>query len=214
MSFADADDATPSGMPHRSTAPPRCFSFALLVGVHAAGHDFGRHDNPPRPQTGRKPADDDREFLTTSSTHSRDEWAAAEAEVARGELDDLERRTDHEAISASLSVDEAADWLNVGTGRVLTDLAFGDLFAFVCDDELLFPAWQFTDDPEHPVLDHLSWLAAAFDDAMHRASILGFMTTPHPDTLTGGRPATPVEWLTARRDVRPLLDLLEARLWT
>ncbi|MBF4589463.1 hypothetical protein [Curtobacterium sp. VKM Ac-1395] len=61
--------------------------------------------------------------------------------------------------------------------------------------------------------DHLSWLVAAFGDALHSASILGFMTTPHSDTLISVQPETPVEWLTARRDVQPLLDLLETRRW-
>jgi hypothetical protein len=103
--------------------------------------------------------------------------------------------------------------VDVGTGRVLTDLAFADLFAFVCDDDLRFPAWQFTDDPEHLTLDHLSWMAAGFG-AMHPPSILGFMTTPHSDTLVGGRPATPIEWLTAHQDVQPLLRLLQTRRQT
>lgn len=61
--------------------------------------------------------------------------------------------------------------------------------------------------------DHLSWLVAAFGDALNSASILGFMTTPHSDTLISVQPETPVEWLTARRDVQPLLDLLETRRW-
>jgi len=114
-------------------------------------------------------------------------------------------------MSASLTLEEAADWLDVGTGRVLTDLAFGDLFAFVCDDELLFPAWQFTDDPDQPSLNYMLSLVGAFDDDMHPTSILGFMTTPHSYTQIEGEPATPVEWLTAGRHVQPLLELLETR---
>ncbi|WIB00355.1 hypothetical protein [Curtobacterium sp. MCBA15_012] len=208
--FADADDAIPASESPNAEGPPRRFSFALLVGVHASGRDFGPLRRR-RSKAGRDLTDDEREFLNTSSFHSRAEWSVVEAEVARGESDDLERRTDHEAMSAALSVAEAANWLDVGTGRVLTDLAFGDLFAFVCDNELRFPAWQFTDDPAHPVLDHLSWLAAAFDDAMYPASILCFMTTPHADTPIAGQPVTPVEWLTAHRDVQPLLQLLRAR---
>lgn len=212
VNFSDADDAIPASEFRNAGAKTQGFSFARLVGVHAGGHDFGLRHTPPRPQTGRKPTDDEREFLT-SSPHSREEYEAVKAEVAHGELADLERRTEHEAMSAALTLEEAADWLGVGTGRVLTDLAFGDLFAFVCDGELRFPAWQFTDDPEHPALDHLSWMAAGLG-AMHPALILGFMTTLHSDTLIGGRPATPVEWLTTRRDVQPLLDLLEKRLWS
>lgn len=47
--------------------------------------------------------------------------------------------------------------------------------------------------------------------ARRRSLSLGFMTTPHPDTLIGGRPATPVDWITAGQDVQPLLDLLRTR---
>ncbi|NII39452.1 hypothetical protein E9228_000071 [Curtobacterium flaccumfaciens] len=62
--------------------------------------------------------------------------------------------------------------------------------------------------------DHVSWLAVAVGDALQTASILGFMTTPHSGTLISGQPGTPVEWLIARRDAQPLLDLLETWLWT
>jgi hypothetical protein len=108
-------------------------------------------------------------------------------------------------------LEEAADWLGTGTGRVLTDLAFGDLFAFVCDDDLLFPAWQFTDDPDQPSLTYMSSLVGAFDDDENPTSILDFLTTPHSYTSIDGQTATPVEWLTAGRHVEPLLELLETR---
>lgn len=64
-----------------------------------------------------------------------------------------------------------------------------------------------------PAREDLSWLAVGFE-AMHPASLLGFITTPHSDTLLDGRPATPVKWITARRDVQTLLDLLDTRPWT
>lgn len=47
--------------------------------------------------------------------------------------------------------------------------------------------------------------------ARRRSPSLGCMTTPHPDTFIGGRPATPVDWITAGQDVQPLLDLLRIR---
>ncbi|PYY34479.1 hypothetical protein DEJ32_14830 [Curtobacterium sp. MCPF17_046] len=131
--------------------------------------------------------------------------------MARGDLDALERSVRQSALNAAITFEEASDWLKVGTARVLARLASGDLFAFVADNELLFPAWQFTDDPGRPVLHQLSTLIEAFDDDMHPASILGFMTTPHSSTRIDGIPIDPVEWLARGREVQPLVEILGVR---
>lgn len=211
MDFADADDAV--GVVRDSELdPPRLRgAFRQFVGVHAGGHDFGPRHNPPRPRTGRDLTPDEEEALIEAVFGTRERYDLAQAAVARGELEASERRDRQEGLRAALTLEEAADWLDVGTGRVLTDLAFGDLFAFVCDDELLFPAWQFTDDPDQPSLNYMSSLVSAFDDDENPTSILGFMTTPHSYTSIDGEPATPVEWLTAGRHVQPLLELLGTR---
>lgn len=211
IDFADADDAVLVARDRKLAPPRQDGAFTRLIGVHADGRDFGPRHNPPRRRTRRELTPDEEDALIESAFGTRERYEAAKAAVARGELAAAERRSWQRAMSASLTLEEAADWLNDGTARVLTNLAFGDLFAFVCDDELRFPAWQFTDDPNQPVLDHLSTLVGAFDDDMHPTSILGFMTTPHPYTRIHGEPATPVEWLTAGRGVQPLLELLETR---
>ncbi|PCN48782.1 hypothetical protein Csp2054_04145 [Curtobacterium sp. 'Ferrero'] len=211
MDFADADDAVAVDR-DRELDPPRLRgAFRQFVGVHAGGHDFGPRHNPPQPRTGRDLTPDEEEALIEAAFGTRERYEAAKAAVARGELDAIERRSWQRGLSASLTLEEAADWLDTGTGRVLTHLALGDLFAFVCDDELLFPAWQFTDDPDQPSLNYMSSLVRAFDEDMHPTSILGFMTTPHSYTSIDGEPATPVEWLTSGRDAKPLLELLETR---
>jgi hypothetical protein len=210
MDFADADDAVLVARERTLDTPRLDGALRPLTGVHAGGRDFGPRHNPPRPRTGRDLTPDEEDVLIDAAFGTRERYETAKAAVARGELDAIERRSSQRGLSAALTFEEAADWLDVGTGRVLTQLAFGDLFAFVCDDELLFPAWQFTDDPDQPSLNMTS-LVGAFDDDMHPTSILGFMTTPHSYTLIEGAPATPVEWLTAGRHVQPLLELLETR---
>jgi len=213
MDFADADDAVRVAR-EREIGPPKLDgAFRRLIGVHAAGHDFGPRHNPPRPRAGRQLTPVEEDVLINAAFGTRERYEMANAAVARGELDASERRDRQEGLSASLTLEEAADWLDTGAGPVFTYLASGDLFAFVCDDELLFPAWQFTDDPAQPSLNYMSSLVGAFDDDMHPTSILGFMTTPHGYTSIDGEPATPVEWLTAGRDVKPLLELLETRRW-
>lgn len=211
MDFADADDAVQVARDRELDSPRLDGAFRRLIGVHAGGHDFGPRHNPPRTQTGRDLTPDEEGVLIEAVFVTRERYEAAKAAVARGELDALERRSWQRGLSASLTLEQAADWLDTGTGRVLTDLAFGDLFAFVCDDELLFPTWQFIDDPDQPSLNYMTSLVGAIDDDMHPTSILGFMTTPHSYTSIDGEPATPVEWLTAGRDVKPLLELLETR---
>ncbi|PZF55281.1 hypothetical protein DEJ23_12365 [Curtobacterium sp. MCSS17_008] len=114
-------------------------------------------------------------------------------------------------MNAAITYKEVSDRLEVGTARILARLASGDLFAFVSDDEMLFPTWQFTNDPDRPVLNQLSTLIEAFDDDMHPASILGFMTTPHSSTRIDGIPITPVEWLARGRGVQPLVEILGVR---
>ncbi len=111
-------------------------------------------------------------------------------------------------MNGAITYKEVSDRLKVGTARILARLASGDLFAFVSDDEMLFPIWQFTDDPDRPVLNQLSTLIEAFGDDMHPASILGFMTTPHSSTRIDGIPMTPREWLTSGRPVQPLVEML------
>ena len=128
--------------------------------------------------------------------------------MARGDLDALGRSVRQSALSAAVTFEEVSDWLDVGTARILARLASGDLFAFVADNELLFPTWQFTDDPVCPILNQLSTLTKAFDADMHPASILGFMTTPHPSTRINGIPITPVEWLARGRPAQPLVEIL------
>ncbi|MBF4586440.1 hypothetical protein [Curtobacterium sp. VKM Ac-2887] len=211
MDFADADDAVLVARDRELDTPRLDGAFRRLTGVHAGGHDFGPRHNPPRPRTGRDLSPDEEDVLIDAAFGMRERYEKAKAAVARGELDAIERRSWQRGLSAALILEDADDWLDVGTGRVLTQLALGDLFAFVCDDELLFPAWQFTDDPDQSTLNYLSWLVEAFDDDMHPTSILGFMTRPHPYTRIHGKPATPVEWLTAGRHVQPLLELLETR---
>jgi hypothetical protein len=212
--FADADDAVRVPERIKQSPPPRERRFGFLRGsLHADGFDFGpRYDSLVRTPLTEPDRDDDAErFLLDHGGWTREEYDDAVAAVTGGELADLTRSTRQEALSATLTIDEAASWLQVGTGRVTAMLFTGDLSAFVCNDELRFPAWQFTVEPDRPVLDHVARLAKGFGDSMHPASILGFMSTPHTNTSVNGHPVNPVLWLTAGRAVQPLLDMLEMR---
>lgn len=141
VDYADADDAVLVARDRDLDLPRQDAPFTLLLGVHAGGRDFGPRYNPPRPQTGRPLSPVEEQVLIKSAFGTRERYEAAKAAVARGELDAIERRSWQRGPSASLTLEDAADWIGSGTRRVLTHLALGDLFAFVCDDELRFPAW-------------------------------------------------------------------------
>lgn len=113
---------------------------------------------------------------------------------------------------ATMSDLEVEDWLEIGSAKRLWMLSVGELFAFLSDGELRYPTRQFTDDREQPILPHLSRLIPAFDDGMHPASILRFMTKPHDRLTLSCEPVSPADWLLRGGDVQKLVKILDAQL--
>lgn len=213
VAFADAQDAVTAASSTDGAPGVQSHAFANAVGVHASGYDFGPHHDSFRLTANDRPPTPAQERVLINA-HGREKYEEAARRVACGELDANIQRTRSNGLSAALTVDEAADWIGTETGRVLSDICLGDLFAFVCDDELRLPAWQFTADPDAPTLWHLSRLIPHFEADQHPATILGFMTTPHDGTLVDGVPATPIVWLLADGDPQELIDMLDSFLIT
>ncbi|QHC58830.1 hypothetical protein [Rathayibacter sp. VKM Ac-2760] len=147
-------------------------------------------------------------FLVDSGTMTAEQLAIAEAAVARGELADLERRTRLEAVADSLDTAEVAALLRVDETRVRHRKAKDGLYAFKAGTKLRFPAWQFTDDREQPMLPGMPALVKAIPGDMHPASMRGFMTTPQEDLLISESAVTPVRWLTEGGDPHEVLVAL------
>lgn len=177
--------------------------------VHAGGLDFGI-----RPWTGSRgndgPTEEKEPFAVTSGAMTPEEWDDAQAYVARGELARLERRTEREGLGGATTARDAARRL--GTSPRSVAFFPGDLFAFVIDGELRYPAWQFTGDRDKPVIPGLVQLVSAFDADMHPSSIAGFMNTSQRDAQLNGIQLTPVEWLLRGGDVELLTDILSTFL--
>lgn len=211
MEFCDAEDAVIASSNARGGAHRQAYAFAELAGVHAHGYDFGPHHDYLRLTANETPPPPEQERIFIRA-YGSERYEDAKRRVAGGELDASIRRTRSNGLSAALTVHEAAEWIGTGTGLVLADVHIGDLFAFVCDDELRLPAWQFTADPDAPTLRYLSRLISHFEPDEHPATILGFMTTPHDDTLIDGVPVTPIVWLLADGDPQELIDMLDSFL--
>lgn len=188
-------------------------TFASLLGVIAHGRDFGRVDGLLAGPHGRQATREEEEFLIRSGSMTRAEYEESKAEVARGELDEIERRTELEGLIASLSAEETADWLGISDAELNALLAAGAVTAFVNKKELRFPAWQFTEDPAMPVLPGLVRLTPAWGDQKHPSTILGFMYNADLEIEGTDDSFTPVEWLTIGGDVQVVLDQLDADSW-
>lgn len=186
-------------------------SFSDLPGVYADGRDFGAPPPRVRLRSSERAGGRD-EALVESGVFTPESLAATQARVARGELSEAIQRTWQEASDNSLTQFEVAKRLGIGRAKLRWMLSIGDLFAFVANDELRFPTWQFTADPAQPVLPHLSRLVENFEDSLSPASILGFMTTPHGDTRIDEHVTTPIEWLLAGGDVEQLALMVHGLL--
>lgn len=188
-------------------------TFASIAGVLAHGRDFGTADEPPARGHGRHATPEEEEFLIRSGSLSREEYEESKAAVARGELEESQGLTVQEALVATLAAEEASDWLGIREEQLQALLGAGDVVAFVCDGELRYPAWQFTDDPAQPVFPGMARLTPAWGDEKHPATILGFMYNACLEVPGTDDTFTPIEWLTLGGDVQVVLDHLEAASW-
>lgn len=196
-------------------ALPRAYlatqDYRGIAGVHAHGRDFGPLHQLGRDSAGRQLTPDEEAVLIDGQTITRESLERAQAAVNRGELDAEQRRSRQPGLVATMSSLEVEDWLEIGSAKRGWMLSVGELFAFVADDELRYPTWQFCDDDEQPIVPHLSRLAPAFD-GMHPASILRFMTTPRDRLTLEGEPVSPIDWLLHDGEVRVLVEMLYMQL--
>lgn len=210
-SFADARDAVLARA--GSDRPSQSYTFAYSAGVHAHGYDFGPHHDPFRLTASAPPPTPEQERVLID-TYGLEGYEQAKRRVASGELDAHIRRTRSNALSAALTVGEAAEWIRKSAQQVVADIHRGQLFAFVCDDEFRLPAWQFTADHHSAVLQHLPQVTPHFQPDQHPSALLGFMTTPHGQTVVQGVPVTPIGWLLAGGEPQRLIDVLDSFLMT
>jgi len=152
------------------------------------------------------------DFAVRSGAMTAEEFAEAEAMVASGELDEMERKTRLEAVTEALSTAEVATKLGRDQSRIRDRAGKGQLYSFLVGGKRLFPKWQFTDDPKQEVLPGLAALVKGIPDDMHASSVLHFMATPQEDLLIDDEEVTPTEWLRLGRPPQDVVDILDSFL--
>lgn len=151
-------------------------------------------------------------YLIEVGEFTQEELADAQARIARGELAAEERATRQQAIADSLDSSAVGALMGIDAKEVDHRRVNGALFAFDVDDEFLYPTWQFTDDPQRPVLRGLESLIRALPADWSPAGTRAFMATPQRSARIDGVPVTPVEWLLRGGDPQTLSDILDSFL--
>jgi DNA-directed RNA polymerase specialized sigma24 family protein len=152
------------------------------------------------------------DFAVRSGAMTAEEFAEAEAMVASGELDEMERKTRLEAVTEALSTAEVATKLGRDQSRIRDRAGKGQLYSFLVGGKRLFPKWQFTDDAKQEVLPGLAALVKGIPEDMHASSVLNFMATPQEDLLIDDEEVTPTEWLRLGRPPQDVVDILDSFL--
>jgi hypothetical protein len=126
---------------------------------------------------------------------SGDSERQARAQVAVRELGD--------ALSASMSIKQAAAVLQVDRSRVSRRITGNALWAFDIHGSRRIPRWQFL---ESDLLPGLETIVPAIPDGVTPITVETFMRTPRPDF---GDQA-PIEYLAAGGDARLVADFMPA----
>lgn len=110
------------------------------------------------------------------------------------------------AVIDSLSDDETARLLGIGTRQVRRRALAGGLYFFQVGRRRRYPCWQFVGD--NRVLHGLQDVTPLLPRAWPPETVDAFMTTQHPHLLLRGVPVSPVEWLARGGDPRNVTHLL------
>lgn len=100
-------------------------------------------------------------------------------------------RTLSDTVRSALTLDQAANLLQVSRSRLSHRISAGTLWAFTVQGRRWLPRWQFTADGH--TLPGLPQIVAAIPDSLHPLAVESFMTTRRQDFDD----RSPVEWLTS-----------------
>jgi excisionase family DNA binding protein len=127
--------------------------------------------------------------------------------VAQATVSIASRSAAQTLLDEALTVEQAADLLEVSRGRVRQRLASGELRGLRHPDgHTVIPRWQFRD---HKVVPGLVQALASAGD-LHPLVLSKFMATPSRDLALDDTPTTPIDWLVTGGEPAVVAELLLA----
>lgn len=118
-----------------------------------------------------------------------------------------EYRARIEAVIDSLSDDEVADFLSIGTRQVRRRAQMNELYFFVVGKRRRYPAWQF--DERLGTLPGLRGVVQEIPTDWGPERVRSFMTTLAPGLKVRGEPITPQTWLIVGLDPLRIAELIQ-----
>jgi hypothetical protein len=107
-------------------------------------------------------------------------------------------------MTGALPAVDAAKRLKVTPGRIRQRIAGRTLLAIQTPTGWRLPRFQFT---ATGVLPGLGDVLGALPDDVHPLVVARFLTSPHPDLLLDGEPASPAQWLDSGGDTAQVVML-------
>ncbi len=117
-------------------------------------------------------------------------------------------------VASSLSVDSAADRLDVSPARVRQWIDECRLWVFGLGGDRLLPSAQFT---VTGVVPNLEKVMPQMSKGLHPLTVQALLTRPQPSLTDGGRPMSITAWLTAcigtDSEIKQVRDIIAAAEW-
>lgn len=173
-------------------------------------HDAMRETLKRRTPRGGGMTSAQEDFLIRSGAFTRKSLNQAHEEVASGALLRRVTMTQAATLGDSLSREEVATLLGIGTSRVTHRQSDGLLFSFPIGRARRFPSWQFADSQPNCLLPELRAIIEAIPESMHPGSLAGFMTTPKATLVVEGDAKSPRHWLLGGGNADVVVALLES----
>ncbi|MEN8114420.1 MAG: hypothetical protein ABFS21_08520 [Actinomycetota bacterium] len=151
-------------------------------------------------------ADEPAAFLSSGELEAMSRYEAASGdEIARALAGSAVQRKKVEA--ASLTVKQVAELLGVQGSRVRQRLLDRTLMGFKAGNIWQVYGWQFIEGEELPGMRDVN---RALRPGIDVLVLHGFLTNPSVDLVVAGERVSPLQWLQARLDPRPVASIAAA----
>ncbi|WP_372983783.1 hypothetical protein [Microbacterium sp.] len=112
-------------------------------------------------------------------------------------------------MTASLTAAAAATRLDITTSYLHRLTGAGYLRTVDLDDEVLYPAWQFSDQPNKPVVAGIDIVAPSIPVGWSLPAEHFFMRAPRAELAIDGRHQSPAGWLDRGGNPHAVAGILE-----